>query len=341
MIEKKRVYEQQPLLEVKNLETAFDIDGEEYNAVDNVSFKVERRKIIGVVGESGCGKSVMSLSIMKLLPKGIGRVKNGEIWFEGTNLANLSDREMNKIRGKDISMIFQEPMTSLNPVFTIGFQLEEVFFNHFKISKKEARMKSISLLKNVGISRPEKIVDEYPHQLSGGMRQRVMIAMAIACQPKLLIADEPTTALDVTVQAQILELLKEIQQMNNMSIILITHDLGVVAEMCDEVLVMYAGKIVERTDVDSLFYNPKHPYTQLLMGAIPRMDEEVDRLSSIKGIVPSLKNMPKVGCRFANRCPHAMPECAAVTPLLNENDTGHEVACLLYETSKPKEGMNA
>lgn len=336
---KNSQHKESSLLEVKNLETAFDIDGVDYNAVDNVSFKVKPRQIVGVVGESGCGKSVMSLSIMQLLPKGIGKIKSGEILFEGINLEKMTEGQINKVRGKDISMIFQEPMTSLNPVFTIGYQLEEVLFNHTKISKQEARQKAIALLKSVGISRPEKIVDEYPHQLSGGMRQRVMIAIAIACQPKLLIADEPTTALDVTVQAQILELLKEIQEVNDMSIILITHDLGVVAEMCDEVIVMYAGKIVERTDVDTLFYNPKHPYTTLLLGAIPKMEEEEERLSSIQGIVPSLTNMPKVGCRFAHRCPKAMPECFTITPELADVEQGHEVACLLYETSKPREGV--
>ena len=329
---------QSPLLEVRNLETAFSIEGKLYNAVDNVSFSVKPKQIVGVVGESGCGKSVMSLSVMKLLPKGIGSIRNGEVVFEGKNIAQMSDKEMNKIRGKDISMIFQEPMTSLNPVFTIGYQLQETLFNHMSISKKEAREKSIALLKSVGISRPEKIVDEYPHQLSGGMRQRVMIAIAIACQPKLLIADEPTTALDVTVQAQILDLLKEIQEVNDMAVIMITHDLGVVAEMCDEVIVMYAGKIVERTDVDTLFHNPKHPYTELLMNAIPKMDEEVETLSTIEGIVPSLQKMPQVGCRFANRCPKAMPECKTITPQLAETEAGHEVSCLLYETSKPKEG---
>lgn len=328
-----------PLLDVKNLETAFDIEGTDYNAVDNVSFTVKPSQIVGVVGESGCGKSVMSLSIMQLLPKGSGKIKSGEILFDGLNLEKMSESQINKLRGKDISMIFQEPMTSLNPVFSIGYQLQEVLFNHLKISKKEARLKSIALLKSVGISRPEKLVDEYPHQLSGGMRQRVMIAMAIACQPKLLIADEPTTALDVTVQAQILELLKEIQAVNEMSIILITHDLGVVAEMCDEIIVMYAGKIVERTDTDTLFYNPKHPYTTLLLGAIPKMDSENERLSSIQGIVPSLINMPKVGCRFAQRCPKAMPECFTVTPALALVEQGHEVACLLYETSHPREGV--
>ncbi|WP_066395004.1 ABC transporter ATP-binding protein [Neobacillus mesonae] len=339
MSTKKSLLKEAPLLEVKNLETAFDIDGTYYNAVDNVSFNVKPRQIVGIVGESGCGKSVMSLSIMQLLPKGIGKVKSGEIIFDGINLEKLSEGQINKIRGKDVSMIFQEPMTSLNPVFTIGYQLQEVLFNHMKISKQEARQKAVALLKSVGISRPEKIVDEYPHQLSGGMRQRVMIAIAIACQPKLLIADEPTTALDVTVQAQILDLLKEIQEVNDMSIILITHDLGVVAEMCDEVIVMYAGRIVERTDVDTLFYNPKHPYTSLLLGAIPKMEEEEERLSSIQGIVPSLTNMPKVGCRFANRCPKAMPECFTTTPKLNDVDQGHEVACLLYKTSKPREGV--
>jgi peptide/nickel transport system ATP-binding protein len=339
MNSKTSLNKEAPLLEVKNLESAFDIDGKDYNAVDNVSFRVKTRQIVGVVGESGCGKSVMSLSIMQLLPKGIGKIKSGEIIYDGINLEKMTEAQINKIRGKDISMIFQEPMTSLNPVFTIGYQLQEVFFNHLKISKKEARLKSIALLKRVGISRPEKIVDEYPHQLSGGMRQRVMIAMAIACQPKLLIADEPTTALDVTVQAQILDLLKEIQTINDMSIILITHDLGVVAEMCDEIIVMYAGKIVERTDADTLFYNPKHPYTTLLLGAIPKMDANEKRLSSIQGIVPSLTNMPEVGCRFANRCTKAMPECFKVTPSLSEIEQGHEVACLLFETSKPREGV--
>ena len=334
-------HKEAPLLEVKNLETAFDIDGELYNAVDKVSFAVKPRQIVGVVGESGCGKSVMSLSVMQLLPKGVGKIRGGEIVFEGVHLEQLSEKEMNKIRGRDISMIFQEPMTSMNPVFTIGFQLQEVLFNHTKISKTEARQKSVALLKSVGISRPEKIVDEYPHQLSGGMRQRVMIAMAIANQPKLLIADEPTTALDVTVQAQILDLLKSIQEVNDMSVIMITHDLGVVAEMCDEVIVMYAGRIVERADVDTLFYNPKHPYTELMMGAIPKMDEDKEELSSIKGIVPSLKNMPATGCRFANRCPKAMPECTSITPQLGEVEQGHEVACILYEASMPKEGVKA
>jgi peptide/nickel transport system ATP-binding protein len=326
-----------PLLEVKGLKTGFNIDGEIYHAVDGVSFSVKSRQIVGIVGESGCGKSVMSMSVMKLLPVGVGEITDGEVVFQGNNIENLSESEMNKIRGKDVSMIFQEPMTALNPVFTIGFQLSEVLLNHFDISKQDARERCISLLQSVGISRPEKIVDEYPHQLSGGMRQRVMIAMAIACQPKLLIADEPTTALDVTVQAQILDLLKAIQEKNDMSVILITHDLGVVAEMCDEVIVMYAGKIVERTDVDTLFYNPKHPYTKMLLDSIPKMEEEEETLGSIEGIVPSLKNMPKVGCRFAERCPVATDECKRITPELAEVESGHEVSCLLYKTSYPLE----
>jgi peptide/nickel transport system ATP-binding protein len=328
-----------PVLEVNNLQTGFRIGGKYYNAVDGVSFSVKPKQVIGIVGESGCGKSVMSLSIMGLLPKENGKILNGEILFQEQDLAKLKDKEINKVRGKDIGMIFQEPMTSLNPVFTIGFQIQEALLNHINLTKKEARLKSIALLKSVGISRPEKIVDEYPHQLSGGMRQRVMIAIAIACQPKVLIADEPTTALDVTVQAQILELLKEIQEVNDMSVLLITHDLGVVAEMCDEVIVMYAGRVVEKTDVDTLFHDPKHPYTKLLMGAIPKMDEEVEELSTIKGIVPSLVNMPQVGCRFADRCPQATAECKTLTPKLAEVSPGHDVSCLLYDVSYPKEGV--
>ncbi|MFC4712662.1 ABC transporter ATP-binding protein [Planococcus dechangensis] len=329
--------ENRPLLQVKNLQTGFKIEGDYYNAVERVSFDVKRKQIVGVVGESGCGKSVMSLSIMQLLPEGIGKIRGGEIEFEGEDISKLSDKRMNDIRGKDISMIFQEPMTSLNPVFTIGYQIEEVILNHENLTKKEARLRSVSLLKQVGIPRAEKIVTEYPHQLSGGMRQRVMIAMAIACQPKLLIADEPTTALDVTVQAQILELLKGIQEANDMSIILITHDLGVVAEICDEVLVMYAGKIVERAPVEELFAAPKHPYTELLMKAIPKMDEEIETLATIEGLVPSVINMPQVGCRFANRCPKAMPECTTVTPQLGDVGHEHEVACLLFDESWPSD----
>ncbi|MHC5529435.1 ABC transporter ATP-binding protein [Priestia megaterium] len=335
----KKPVELTPLLEVKNLQTAFSINDSWHNAVDDVSFQVGRKRIIGVVGESGCGKSVLSLSVIGLLPKVNSQIRSGSVLFNGKNLTHLSEDEMNDVRGKDISMIFQEPMTSLNPVLTIGYQLQEVLFNHMNISKAEAREKSIALLKSVGISRSEKLIDEYPHQLSGGMRQRVMIAMAVACQPKLLIADEPTTALDVTVQAQILELLKEIQESNDMSIIMITHDLGVVAEMCDEVIVMYGGKIVEHTDVDTLFYSPKHPYTKALLHSIPRMEDDVEVLNTIKGIVPSLVNMPRTGCRFVNRCPHAMEDCSSVTPVLRQDSQGHDVACLLYKNSYPSKGV--
>ncbi|MCM3773515.1 ABC transporter ATP-binding protein [Priestia aryabhattai] len=335
----KKPFESTPLLEVKNLQTAFSINDSWHNAVDDVSFQVGRKRIVGVVGESGCGKSVLSLSVIGLLPKVNSQIRSGSVLFNGKNLTHLSEDEMNDVRGKDISMIFQEPMTSLNPVLTIGYQLQEVLFNHMNISKAEAREKSIALLKSVGISRSEKLIDEYPHQLSGGMRQRVMIAMAVACQPKLLIADEPTTALDVTVQAQILELLKEIQESNDMSIIMITHDLGVVAEMCDEVIVMYGGKIVEHTDVDTLFYAPKHPYTKALLHSIPRMEDDVEVLNTIKGIVPSLVNMPRTGCRFVNRCPHAMEDCSSVTPVLRPDSQGHDVACLLYENSYPSKGV--
>lgn len=329
--------QENPLLEVKHLQTGFNIDGQFYNAVDDVSFTVPRNRIVGIVGESGCGKSVMSLSIMQLLPLEVGKIRGGEVRFEGQLISSFSEKQMNEVRGKDISMIFQEPMTSLNPVFTIGFQIQEILLNHEKITKKEARSRAIELLKSVGIPRAETIIDEYPHQLSGGMRQRVMIAIAIACQPKLLIADEPTTALDVTVQAQILELLKDIQKVNEMSVIMITHDLGVVAEVCDEVIVMYAGKIVEKANVIELFRSPKHPYTQLLMKAIPKMEEDVEELATIEGLVPSIKNMPAVGCRFANRCPKAMPECLTVTPQLEGEDPEHQVACLLYEESWPHE----
>ncbi|MDD1513286.1 ABC transporter ATP-binding protein [Priestia megaterium] len=335
----KKPVESTPLLEVKNLQTAFSINDSWHNAVDDVSFQVGRKRIIGVVGESGCGKSVLSLSVIGLLPKVNSQIRSGSVLFNGKNLTHLSEDEMNDVRGKDISMIFQEPMTSLNPVLTIGYQLQEVLFNHMNISKAEAREKSIALLKSVGISRSEKLIDEYPHQLSGGMRQRVMIAMAVACQPKLLIADEPTTALDVTVQAQILELLKEIQEGNDMSIIMITHDLGVVAEMCDEVIVMYGGQIVEHTDVDTLFYAPKHPYTKALLHSIPRMEDDVEVLNTIKGIVPSLVNMPRTGCRFVNRCPHAMEDCSSVTPVLRQDSQGHDVACLLYKNSYPSKGV--
>ncbi|CAM4018209.1 ABC transporter ATP-binding protein [Alkalicoccus chagannorensis] len=327
---------QEALLEVQNLHTGFTIDGEMHHAVKDVSFDVAPGEVVCIVGESGCGKSVMSLSIMDLLPRHNGKIDKGQILFKGRDLASLTEDEMNNIRGKDISMIFQEPMTALNPVLTIGTQMDEVLINHTNNSKEEIRRKSISLLKQVGISRSDQIVNEYPHQLSGGMRQRVMIAMAIACQPQLLIADEPTTALDVTVQAQILELITKIQEEVGMAMMLITHDLGVVAEMADRVVVMYAGQVVEDTDVDRLFYEPKHPYTKALLDSIPRMEETREELNTIKGIVPSLKNMPQRGCRFVDRCPAAMPECSEVDPQLGEVEKGHAVRCILYDTSHPE-----
>jgi len=327
------------LLDVRNLSAGFVIEGAFYRAVDNVSFQLKPHEVLGVVGESGCGKSVMSLSIMNLLPKTNGRIDQGEIWLHGTDLTKLNDKDMNKCRGKEVGMIFQEPMTALNPVFTIGYQLQEALINHMRINKKEARARSIELLRSVGISRPEQIVDEYPHQLSGGMRQRIMIAMAISCNPSLLIADEPTTALDVTIQAQILELLGQIQRENGMGMILITHDLGVVAEMADTVAVMYAGQIVEQGAVEQIFHEPKHPYLQLLLQSLPRLDEERDRLNSIQGIVPSLVNMPQIGCRFAGRCPSATEDCRQTTPQLADIGGGHVVRCLLYPESRPSTSM--
>lgn len=329
------------LLNVQNLQAGFMINGQLYHAVDDVSFQLKAGQVIGVVGESGCGKSVMSLSIMGLLPKGISRVSNGEIHLNGEQLNVMSDKKMNMVRGKDIGMIFQEPMTALNPVFTIGYQLQEVLLNHTTLRKNQARLKAIHLLKSVGISRAEQIIDEYPHQLSGGMRQRVMIAMAIACEPKLLIADEPTTALDVTIQAQILELLRDIQLQSGMAMILITHDLGVVAEMADEVIVMYAGQIVEQGDIEQIFHDPKHPYLRLLLQSIPRLDTDRNRLESIQGIVPSLVNMPQVGCRFADRCPDVMNTCRSISPMLSDIGKSHQVRCLLYKESYPAKEREA
>lgn len=335
MNEEKKESEQS-LLEIKNLHTGFRIDGELHHAVSGVSLNVNPKEVVCIVGESGCGKSVMSLSIMQLLPQHNAEVSEGEILFEGQDLLKRDINEMNKIRGKEIAMVFQEPMTALNPVFTIGSQIQEALFNHLDISRKEARKQSIELLRQVGISRPESIVDEYPHQLSGGMRQRVMIAIAIALRPKLLIADEPTTALDVTVQAQILELLKDIQEQVDMAIMLITHDLGVVAEMADRVVVMYAGEVVETANVVDLFNNPQHPYTQALLDSIPRMDEDTDTLRTIEGIVPSIQNMPKVGCRFADRCFKAFGDCKHISPQLGKVDENHYARCLLYEECYPE-----
>lgn len=322
-----------PILTVKGLKTYFYTDEGIVKSVDGVDFVVGEGETVGIVGESGCGKSVTSLSIMRLFPSPPGKIAEGSIEFQGNDLVQVSESKMRAIRGNEISMIFQEPMTSLNPVFTIGDQLRETIRLHMKLSRREAMGRAVGLLQQVGIPRPEQIVKEYPHQLSGGMRQRVMIAMAMACNPKLLIADEPTTALDVTIQAQILDLMRGIQKESGTSIIMITHDLGVVAEMCTRVIVMYAGRVVEETDVVSLFESPRHPYTQGLLRSIPKLEERHQRLESIAGNVPTPREMPE-GCKFAPRCPHAMAVCSQEEPTLEQvkdEAKPHQVRCWLYE----------
>jgi oligopeptide/dipeptide ABC transporter ATP-binding protein len=318
------------LLEVKNLKTGFRTDEGSFLAVDDVSFSLEKGKTLGIVGESGCGKSVTSLSIMRLIPTPPGRIEGGEIWFNGRDLLKLPEYEMRKIRGNDIAMIFQEPMTSLNPVFTCGSQIAEAIELHQKnLKRSEIREKTIQMLRLVGIPEPEKRVDEYPHQLSGGMRQRVMIAMALSCNPQLLIADEPTTALDVTIQAQILDLIRKLQREFNASMILITHDLGVVAETCDDVAVMYAGRVVEYGSVEDIFYRPRHQYTKGLLDSIPHFEtgHRRDRLETIKGLVPSMLDLPP-GCRFSARCRAAQADCQAQDPPLQAFGGKHVAACI-------------
>lgn len=317
--------EKKPVLEVKNLKTYFYTDDGIVKAVDGVSFEVYQGETLGIVGESGCGKSVTSLSIMRLLDEK-GEIAGGEIYFRGKNLLSLSEEEMRKIRGNDMAMIFQEPMTALNPVYTVGDQIMEAILLHQDVDKEKAREMAIEMLKKVGIPEPEKRVDEYPHELSGGMRQRAMIAMALSCNPTILFADEPTTALDVTIQAQILELMLDLQKEYGMSIIMITHDLGVIAEMADRVVVMYAGKVVEYTDIRTLFKDPKHPYTWGLMNAIPRLDEDKEVLYNIPGVVPDPLDFPK-GCRFHTRCALATEKCKMEEPQLEEIESGHKVAC--------------
>lgn len=317
------------ILEIKNLQTSFFTKDLEVKAVDGVSFNIPKGKVLGVVGESGSGKSITSLSVLRLI-EDPGKIKGGEILFKGENLLDKSEAQMRKIRGNEISMIFQEPMTSLNPTFTVGQQISESFRIHEGLGKKEAKKRSIDMLKLVGIPSPEKRVDQYPFELSGGMRQRVMIAIALACNPDLLIADEPTTALDVTIQAQILDLMKELQEKLDMGILLITHDLGVVAETCDYVAVMYCGKVVEFTDKKTLFTKPKHPYTVGLMESIPQYDKDVDGdLSVIKGSVPSPADMPQ-GCRFAPRCPFATDLCRNKLPDLETDENGNQIRCWIY-----------
>jgi len=319
------------LLSVRGLTTEFPGDSGPVRAVDNISFSIPRGGTVGLVGESGCGKSVTSLSIMRLVSPP-GRVSAGDVVFDGINLTNIAEDEMRRFRGNKISMIFQEPMTSLNPVFTIGAQVAEVFRIHRGLSRDAARMEAIEMLRMVRIPAPETRVDEYPHQLSGGMRQRVMIAMALACRPKLLIADEPTTALDVTIQAQILELMSALQRELGTSILLITHDLGVVAEVCESVIVMYAGRVVERAPVKSIFITPRHPYTRGLLNSIPRLGRKVSRLPVIQGSVPAPGKYPQ-GCRFQERCPRVLDKCRVAEPVLESYSSGHEVACWNQEGS--------
>ncbi|CAM3321192.1 MULTISPECIES: ABC transporter ATP-binding protein [Paenibacillus] len=316
------------LLDIKDLRTSFFTEQGEVKAVDGVSLHVRKGATLGIVGESGSGKSILSLSILRLILSP-GRIVGGQILYNGENLLDKTDRQMRKLRGNQISMIFQEPMTSLNPVFTIGDQIAEVYRIHEQLGKKQALEKAVHMLRLVGIPSPEKRISQYPFQLSGGMRQRVMIAMALACNPDLLIADEPTTALDVTIQAQILELMKELQQKLHMSIIFITHDLGIVAETCDDVAVMYCGKVVEYADARSLFKHPKHPYTIGLMNSLPRHDIDQEALEPIRGSVPSPFDLQR-GCRFAPRCPDARKLCYDKQPELSALTNRQQVSCWKY-----------
>jgi oligopeptide/dipeptide ABC transporter ATP-binding protein len=308
-----------PLLEVKDLRTRFDTEAGPVHVVRGVGFDIEKGKTLGIVGESGSGKSVTSMAVMRLLPKPSGVIEGGEVLFNGEDVLKFPAQKMRSIRGKKVSMIFQEPMTALNPVHTVRRQLAESYELHFpQMTPKEVHDASLKMLQDVGIPAPEKRLDEYPHQLSGGMRQRVMIAIALACSPDILIADEPTTALDVTIQAQILQLIKKLQKDKGMAVIFITHDLGVIAEICDEVVVMYAGRVVERAPVLELFQKPKHPYTQGLLESIPRLeDERKTKLRTIEGMVPDFSSLADC-CSFENRCPHASPECLQEVPELQE-----------------------
>ncbi len=332
------------LLEIKNLQTSFKTEDGTVRAVDSVSFSIEPGEVVGLVGESGCGKTAVSLSILQLLPVPPAVIEGGEIIFDGENLLSYSSEKIRKIRGNKIAMIFQEPMTSLNPVYTIGNQLLETIQLHQQLDLRAAQKRAVEMLKLVGIPRADEILTEYPHQFSGGMRQRVMIAMALSCNPRLLIADEPTTALDVTIQAQILELMKELQDRIGMSILFITHDLSVIAEMADRVVVMYAGKLVEQASVQSLFHNPFHPYTKGLIGSRPSTDKDISdsedrtRLPFIPGSVPNPLQMPS-GCPFHPRCSHVMDICMHQMPQGKEVAQGdHEVKCWLYnQTSSPGE----
>ena len=321
----------QRLLDIRGLKTHFQTDDGWLHAVDGVDIAIDRGETVGVVGESGCGKSVTAMSVLKLLPMPPGRIVDGQILWQGRDIVPMNDDAMRAIRMKEIAIVFQEPMTSLNPVYSVGEQIAEGLVLHEGLSKKESMNRAIEMLKLVHIPTPERRVNDYPHQFSGGMRQRVMIAMALSCKPKLLIADEPTTALDVTIQAQILDLLSELKSELGMAIMLITHAMGVVAEVAQRVVVMYAGKVVEEATVEALFANPRHPYTQGLIRSIPRIDTAATqkiRLEAILGTVPKLI-APKEGCRFAPRCKFAMAACTAATPALREVAPGHKVACIL------------
>ena len=321
----------EPLLEIRGLKTHFTTDDGMVQAVDGVDITIGRGETVGVVGESGCGKTVTALSVLKLIAMPPGKIVAGQILYQGRDLVPLGADEMDRIRAKDIAMVFQEPMTSLNPVYTVGEQIAEVLRRHEGLSRRDATEKTVEMLRLVQIPNPDRRVHDYPHQFSGGMRQRVMIAMALSCNPKLLIADEPTTALDVTIQAQILELLADMKSRFGMAIMLITHAMGVVAETAQRVVVMYAGKVIEEAPVDQLFANPRHPYTQGLIRSIPRIDTAATqkaRLEAIPGVVPSLLNPPP-GCRFAPRCRYAMPKCREAVPPLREVGGGHKVACVL------------
>jgi peptide/nickel transport system ATP-binding protein/oligopeptide transport system ATP-binding protein len=321
------------LLTVKNLRTHFYSAGKTIRAVDGVSFDIAEGGAFGLVGETGCGKSVTALSILRLIPYPPGKIVGGEIRFRGKNLLELSEDDMRSVRGKEISMIFQEPMTSLNPVFRIGDQMAEVVMLHQKVNRSKAMETAIEMLERVRIPDAERVVKQFPHQLSGGMRQRVMIAMELSCHPFLLIADEPTTALDVTIQAQILRLIKEMKKEFRASMLLITHDLGVIAEMCDRVAVMYAGSIVEEAQVEEIFAEPKHPYTQGLWGAIPLLDREKETLAVIPGTVPDL-SQPPAGCTFHPRCAFRFAPCDQIPPPLFQLSPEHLVSCYLYEEGK-------
>ena len=319
------------LLQIRDLCTVFEVQEGLVTAVDGVSFDLEEKETLGLVGESGCGKSVTALSIMRLVPNPPGRIASGSVLFQGTDLTAIPESEMRRLRGNEISMVFQEPMTSLNPVFTIGDQIGEVYRLHQHMNKGQSIKAAVRMLQQVGIPAPERRISEYPHQMSGGMRQRVMIAMALACRPKLMIADEPTTALDVTIQAQILALMNALREEIGTSILLITHNLGVVAEMADKVAVMYAGRIVESATVGDLFERPSHPYTVGLMNSLPPSPDEPpkDRLDTIEGIVPSLLDIP-TGCKFHDRCPDAFEPCPINEPELYDLGQNHRVRCFKY-----------